>query len=316
MSQPLSSPPVAGNQPNRPHRTVTVSSLLPPNDMQLALQAYLPSFGQVRWVDRTGSTNVDLYTQARHSQASARRPWLLGTHLQDSGRGRAGRTWQNRAGANLMFSCAFDVFLPARQLPALSLVAGMAVCTVLRRHLHPEHQNQLTMKWPNDIQWRSAKLAGILVEATRAGTARLAADHHVVIVGMGLNLEDGRALSQALDRRIADWAGVARDDALAASASGMTLTAHIAEAWQQAFSHASSYGLEDLPQRYAAVDALAGQAIDILDDGRLLHTGIARGIDQAGQLKLHNHAGNQLISVGEVSVRHQHRPARASTSSP
>src|SRR5699024_10018374 len=191
-----------------------------------------------------------------HSQASARRPWLLGTHLQDSGRGRAGRTWQNRAGANLMFSCAFDVFLPARQLPALSLVAGMAVCTVLRRHLHPEHQNQLTMKWPNDIQWRSAKLAGILVEATRAGTARLAADHHIAIIGIGINLEDARALSQSLNRRIADWAEITAVDSLSATVTAAGLVARIAQAWYDALNEATANGFEHFPSRFAQVDGL------------------------------------------------------------
>ena len=36
--------------------------------------------------------------RARAGQGAGK-PWLLGTHLQETGRGRAGRPWQNRSGA-------------------------------------------------------------------------------------------------------------------------------------------------------------------------------------------------------------------------
>ena len=121
----------------------------------------------------TGSTNADLIQRARSGTGSIVRPWLLGAHLQEEGRGRAGRTWQNRAGAHLMFSCAFDIFLPARSLATLSPLAGVAACEALRSLLPARHRVALgTTKWPNDMLWYGAKLAGILTEVTRA--ARLA----------------------------------------------------------------------------------------------------------------------------------------------
>src|SRR5699024_912628 len=126
-------------------------------------------------------------------------------------------------------SCAFDVFLPPHQLPALSPLAGLAICSAMREALDPEHRPLLAMKWPNDILWRNAKLAGILVEVTRAGTARLAADHHVVIIGIGINLDDARALSQSLNRRVADWAEITRLDGRAATVTAAGLIARIAQ---------------------------------------------------------------------------------------
>src|SRR3546814_19071195 len=93
-------------------------------------------------------------TKTRTSQLRLDRPWLLGAHLQEKGRGRAGRTWQNRAGANLMFSCAFDVFLSPKLLPALSPLAGIAACEALRELLPPAPRQHLTLKWPNDLPWK------------------------------------------------------------------------------------------------------------------------------------------------------------------
>ncbi len=275
-----------------------------PDAMADALREALPQFRQVDWVEHTGSTNADLLERARRPGGPPDRPWLLGTHLQSRGRGRAGRTWQNRVGANLMFSCAFDVFLPARQLPTLAPLIGMATCAALRTRLGAGLRTRLTMKWPNDLLWDQAKLAGILIESTRSGTAQ-ASDHHLIIIGMGLNLEDARALSQSLDRRIADWAEIAADDPVAARATAADLATCAARSWYEALNQATARGFADLPARYAEVDGLAGRMVDVLDDGHLRHTGVACGVDTDGRLLLRNADGVQAISVGEISVRLQ-----------
>lgn len=279
------------------------SEFLPaPEALAEELRAALPGAWRIDWAERTGSTNADLLARARHDRGVPARPWLLGSHLQEQGRGRAGRTWQNRRGANLMFSCAFDVFLQARQLPTLAPLVGMASCETLRGLLGPDTRKRLSMKWPNDLLWDQGKLAGILIETTRAGTA-MAADHFIVIIGFGLNLRDARALSQSLDRQVSDWAGIAGADARAARAGAATLVARLALAWYEDLNRATAHGFEGLAARYAGVDALEGQWLDVLDDGRLLHTGIACGIDDQGRLLLRGAHGEIAVSVGEISVR-------------
>ncbi|NYT64284.1 biotin--[acetyl-CoA-carboxylase] ligase [Alcaligenaceae bacterium] len=285
--------------------TLPAPFLPSPEQLATALSGALPGFNHVQWVEHTQSTNADLMTKARASSGQLARPWLLGAHLQERGRGRAGRTWQNRAGANLMFSCAFDVFLPSQQLPTLSPLAGLAACEALRELIGQPQRNQLSMKWPNDLQWRFAKLAGILVEATRAGTARLSADHYVVIIGMGINLNDARALSQSLNRQVADWSEIAAQDETAATASAADIVARIAVAWYNSLNQVTAQGFGCLPERYSKVDILAGQHLNVLDEGRITHAGIACGINTLGQLILRTPAGETPISVGEISVRPQ-----------
>lgn len=279
--------------------------LPPPQQLAADLSAALPRFRQIDWVEHTLSTNAELMAKARLSGGPVARPWLLGAHLQERGRGRAGRTWQNRTGANLMFSCAFDVFLPSQQLPSLSPLAGLAACEALRTLIAPPLRNHLCMKWPNDIQWQFAKLAGILVEVTRAGTSRLSADHYVAIIGMGINLSDARALSQSLNRQVADWSEITRQDDSAATASAADIVARIADAWYTSLNIATAYGFDDMPARYAKTDVLAGQHVNVLDDGRITQAGIACGVNTLGQLILRTHAGETPISVGEISVRPQ-----------
>ena len=96
---------------------------------------------------------------------------------QTAGRGRRGRRWLAWPGASLTFSAQwpFDADAPA---PAgLSLVAGLAVATVLEQF----GVAGVELKWPNDVQVHGRKLGGILVEL--AGARPM-----VAVVGIGLNL--------------------------------------------------------------------------------------------------------------------------------
>ena len=284
--------------------TAPMPALLSPQEMMKDLRPALAHFKQIEWYEQTESTNADLLTKARTSELQLARPWLLGAHLQNKGRGRAGRTWQNRPGANLMFSCAFDVFLPPHQLATLSPLAGIAACEALRSLIGPANRNHLVMKWPNDVHWKFSKLAGILVEVTRASTS-LASDHHVAILGIGVNLDDARALSQSLNRQVADWSEVTAQDEQAATVQMPALVAAIAQAWDNALNDVIRQGFEGLPERYAQVDALAGQHINVLNDGRIINAGIACGVNSLGQLMLRTPSGETAISVGEISVRPQ-----------
>lgn len=267
-----------------------------------ALRGALPRFPSVEWLARTGSTNADLLARARQPRGRCDRPWLLGCHLQTRGRGRADRVWQNHAGTSLMFSCAFDTSLPLRQLPALSPLLGLAACEALRALLSPGLRPHLEMKWPNDLQWREAKLAGILIESVRPG-APCGAEHRVIVIGMGLNLQDAPALSAALDRPVADWAGIVCADPTAGIAAIPTLVGNVARGWLLALDRAAAEGFADLPHRYARADALKGRAVDVLGDGRPLDSGTGCGIDPSGRLLLRTALGTHALSAGEVSVR-------------
>lgn len=282
--------------------SVHAPTLTPSSRMVSQLRQALPHFPRIEWVERTDSTNADLLHWAREDHPSLR-PWLLGAHLQDRGRGRAGRTWQNRAGANLMFSCAFDIFVPPHALATLSPLCGVVACEALRRLLPEKNRVALKLKWPNDLLWYDAKLAGILTEVTRASTAPESRDHHVVVIGIGINLNDARSLSQSLQRPVADWQSISTECPHMLNHRPSDLVQAIAAAWYTAMNEATAYGFAALPERFAEVDALLGQHINIVHNDKILQTGIAQGINAQGQLLMRNALGVQPVSVGEVSVR-------------
>jgi BirA family biotin operon repressor/biotin-[acetyl-CoA-carboxylase] ligase len=97
---------------------------------------------------------------------------------QTAGRGRRGSTWVSPEGEGLYASLVVAPPPPAPHPAALTMAAGLAVHDSVRALgvLLAE------LKWPNDVEVREAKLAGILVEARG-----LDADAPRLVVGVGLN---------------------------------------------------------------------------------------------------------------------------------
>ena len=96
---------------------------------------------------------------------------------QTAGRGRLGRSWEAPPGKALLFSILLRP-PPERNVPELSLVAGIAVADALERTLGLSVQ----LKWPNDVMLRRRKVAGCLAEV-RDG---------VVVLGIGVNVNQTR----------------------------------------------------------------------------------------------------------------------------
>ena len=97
--------------------------------------------------------------------------WLR-ADAQTGGRGRQGRGWASPPG-NLHASTLVRVQPEDPSAPTLALVAAVALHEVVA-----VYAPAVQIKWPNDLVFDGAKLAGILLE--RQGNA--------VIVGFGVNL--------------------------------------------------------------------------------------------------------------------------------
>ncbi|HET8701267.1 MAG TPA: hypothetical protein VFL97_06330, partial [Nitrococcus sp.] len=127
---------------------------------------------------------------------------------------------------------------------------------------------------------------------------------YTVVVGMGMNLRDADTLSQALGRSIADWTCVA-EQAGGPPAGAADIVCAVATAWRQAVRELESGGFAPLRARFDAVDALAGRAVNVVDQGAVLFGGTAQGLDEHGRLLLQTPQGQVPVSVGEISIRPQ-----------
>src|SRR5947208_8454478 len=83
------------------------------------------------------------------------------THQQTRGRGQRNREWLSQGGRNIAMSIVIEPNgLPPLEPFLLSMMTAVAVHDLCSDHLDDE----IKIKWPNDIYWRDRKAAGILIE--------------------------------------------------------------------------------------------------------------------------------------------------------
>jgi len=213
--------------------------------------------------------------------------------FQTRGRGRRGRRWISPLGAGLCLSIAWRFASAPRDLPALSLAAGIATA----RALAATGAAGIRLKWPNDVLHDGAKLGGILVDMDGDSRGPLRA-----VIGIGLNLTRHPGLA----------ATVLGDGGLAPAALESALP-H-GRITRNALAGALLGALHDVLREFAAGgfapfaaewqhhDALCGREVRVSQPtGELL--GIARGIGADGALLVQRADGLASVFSGEVSVR-------------
>ncbi|HYD97460.1 MAG TPA: biotin--[acetyl-CoA-carboxylase] ligase [Noviherbaspirillum sp.] len=239
----------------------------------------------IRVVEQTGSTNADLLAALPGLAA----PTLLIAKAQTAGRGRAGRSWLSAAGKSLTFSLAWKFSLPVHALVGLPLAVGVAIAEALAMFQIP-----VKLKWPNDVLHDGRKLAGILIESASAG--KLPPDSSWAVIGIGINMAVSDSMAAEIGRPVAaiPWLADLDQDMLMA-----TLASALAESLLQF----EQEGLAAFTQRWNALHAYAGQAVTIIDNGRLLHEGTAQGVDEIGRFLIDTAAGRIAVMAGDVSLR-------------
>ncbi|QRQ87306.1 biotin--[acetyl-CoA-carboxylase] ligase [Cupriavidus oxalaticus] len=243
-------------------------------------------------VEETGSTNADLTAACRQVPWSDA-GWLRLAYRQTAGRGRLGRPWQGQAG--MTFSVALPFALAPAQLTGLSLAVGLALAEALG-DVDARLGARVGLKWPNDLQIDGRKLAGILIESVPAGPNRIWA-----VIGIGLNLVRDAQMEAALGRELA---GVAEAmPGFDASRDAARLLAAVVERLASMRTAFLAHGFGPMAPRWSAADAYRDQPVRLLHDGKVIAEGMARGVDEAGQLLLETPAGLERVASGELSLR-------------
>lgn len=114
------------------------------------------------------------------------------TDFQTSGRGQKGNSWESQEGLNLLFSTvSYPSDLKANKQFIISQLISIAITDILCEEINDENNN-ISIKWPNDIYWQEKKLAGILIENNIT-------DNKVsqCILGVGINLNQETFKSDA-----------------------------------------------------------------------------------------------------------------------
>jgi BirA family biotin operon repressor/biotin-[acetyl-CoA-carboxylase] ligase len=206
-------------------------------------------------------------TRARElALAGAPHGTLVTAGEQSAGRGRQGRTWSAPPGRSLLMSLVLRD--PPKLLPLAAAVAVADVCGAEAR-----------IKWPNDVQLDGRKAAGILVEGRPFdGWA---------ILGMGLNVAVRPEDFPPELREVATGLGGEPSDV------EPTLARLLA-----ALDRRLGEDAETILAAWRPRDALLGREIS-WGGG----TGVAAGVDEAGQLVVElPDGGRTSLGAGEVHL--------------
>ena len=244
------------------------------------------------------SSNDEIMALARQSADLAHKA-LCVAHFQTKGRGRQGRSWVNRQGECLMFSLGWAFDKPQYELGSLALVVALAC-----RRAFADIGLNVNIKWPNDLVVANDKLAGILIETARVENKTVA------VIGIGINFvlpkEVENATSVQALFQTASKQGVSVKTLLNAVLA--QLDALLNEYAQNGF--ASCVG------EYDAANRDTDRPVLLLQEGRIVHEGVVKGVDAQGALRLLTDNGEKTIVSGEISLRPDNRPAQPAAAKP
>lgn len=235
---------------------------------------------------RTGSTNVDAVTLAR---AGAPHGTAVLAASQTAGRGRLGRPWESPEGG-VYVSALLRPDLPPVALTGMPLAVATGVASALERF-----GVEALVKWPNDLRWNGAKLAGVLLELS-AETDRT----EWLVVGVGLNVR----------RPPRPTPGAAYLEDAASACGRAEAAAAVLDGIAEGYLLLAQDGFAAVRERFGRRDALAGAEVSAWDaQGSLIARGRAEGVDETGRLRVRE--GGEVVRVvsGDITLSDPGRSA-------
>lgn len=204
--------------------------------------------------------------------------WLVADR-QTAGRGRQGREWFDGAG-NFMGSTVVRL-APGDPPPAsFALAVALAVYEAVLPLLPDPAPLQL--KWPNDLTFAGAKLAGILLER----------ESEALVVGIGMNLAKAPVIEGRATMALSELIPKPDRDHFAHSLAASF--ARELERWR-------SYGFEPLTRRWQAAAHPTGTPLTVAPPGETPLVGVFDGLTDDGALRLRTIDGaTRVIHAGDV----------------
>ena len=134
---------------------------------------------QVIFHEVIDSTNIEAKRLIENDKIN-KATWII-ANKQTSGKGRNNNKWVSEEG-NFYGSYVTPINLEYKKIPFISCIASLSVYDAIKSFL--PNNDLLKIKWPNDILYYDAKLAGILIENS------LSEGKSFSIIGIGINLKN------------------------------------------------------------------------------------------------------------------------------
>ncbi len=238
---------------------------------------------------RLGSTSDEARRRALDGDPG--RLWIVADE-QTQGRGRHGRAWRSPAG-NLYASALVVDPCRAALAPQIGFVAGVA----LVKAVEDLGGAGVALKWPNDLLWNGAKLAGLLVESAPAPGGTLAC-----VVGVGVNC--------AASPRGLAYATTDLNAALQRVVSPEALFRRLAARFHEAVELWSrGAGFAEIRARWLSCAAGLGGPIRVAGP-RESREGVFEGLDADGRLLMRSGGALETIEAADLFLMPSPRAER------
>jgi BirA family transcriptional regulator, biotin operon repressor / biotin---[acetyl-CoA-carboxylase] ligase len=234
---------------------------------------------RLHWFPRLRSTNDHAALLRKRGDLFA--PAVVLTAHQLAGRGRGGNTWWSGSpgGLTVTFVFAADEHLAPYHVP---LIAGLAVRAAAAKITGID---EIQLKWPNDLQHRGRKLAGLLCERV------FKAD----LIGIGMNVNVPRSrFPVALRDAVTSLSDIANRE-LDLTDALIVIAQHV----HRALSHRDEHSFAAAMREYNHHHALLGRRVTVLGNGteQPAITGTCEGLDAMGRLLLRDRRRRTLHRV-------------------
>jgi BirA family biotin operon repressor/biotin-[acetyl-CoA-carboxylase] ligase len=230
------------------------------------------------------STNNYLRKQPHSGQGVS----ICLAEFQSNGRGRMGRSWISPFASNIYLSIAWQFAHGSERLAGFSLVVALAIVRALKRL----GLQSAGIKWPNDVLWNRAKLAGVLIEAS----GEMHGPTHVVL-GLGLNVNMPAHAANNIDQ---PWTDLSHAKI---SVPRNKIAAYLIEELLQIITTFGEHGFPHFMDEWAKYDLCLNHHVSIAGSGNTHYEGIARGVDATGLLLLEQSDGIKAYASGDVHLR-------------
>jgi BirA family biotin operon repressor/biotin-[acetyl-CoA-carboxylase] ligase len=231
-----------------------------------------------------GSTNDEAELMLEGGQLP---PFLVSTAEQTNGRGREGRSWSQPRG-NFAGTFAMAAPRPLAESPgAASLAGGLAVLAALQAFGVAEQDLQI--KWPNDVLLRERKVSGILAKM-HTGPRR----EPLMLIGIGVNLAQPPREARFPAAAVFEPGG-GPNETMFGDRLGVELLA--------LFRLAEAEGTAAIMNLFRGKAWRLGQEIAVTPGGEQL-TGVFENVDEHGHMLLRTPKGElRTISAGDTARR-------------
>lgn len=255
----------------------------------------------VIYKETTGSTNEDAKALAMHKDrmsvcaSCTDKKAVVVADNQTAGRGRRGRSWETEQGCSVAMSLLLYPDIKPENASMLTLVMALSVADAVKDMLIRAESldNNVTIKWPNDILLNRRKVCGILTEMS-INEGKIA----YVVIGVGVNVNETKfpdeisAIATSLYQETGTFFD--REDIIVSVIENF-------EKYYAVFHKQES--LQELKALYEDRLINKGEKVRVLDP-KGEYEGQALGINDTGELLVRREDGEVIpIYAGEVSVR-------------